>query len=89
MAGLLCPAKLRFLGGRKALGAPVPWQGREGTTWCLLPFRAGGGSLMPGRRWVMLELKTVLSSSGWGCWLCSCSVRRNSDVCLNQPGEHC
>ena len=40
---------------------------------------------MPGRRWVMLELKTVLSSggSGWGCWLCSCPLEET--LMLSEP----
>ena len=64
------PGKAEVLGRRKALVL-------------LSPGREEKGDLVPpslqSRRWFtdageMLELKTVLSNSGWGCWLCSCPL---------------
>ena len=49
----------------------LPLAGKRRETWGLLPFKEGGCSLLPGRRRVLMELKTVLSSMVWGCSLCS------------------
>ena len=58
----------------------------------LSPGREEKGDLvspsLQSRRWFtdageMLELKTVLSSTGWGCWLCSCPLEET--LMLSEP----
>ena len=47
-----------------------------------------GSPSLQSRRWFtdageMLELKTVLSSTGWGYWLCSCPLEET--LMLSEP----
>ena len=64
------PGKAEVLGRRKALVLLSPGREEKGDL--------GSPSLQSGRCFTdageMLELKTVLSRTGWGCWLCSCPL---------------
>ena len=73
------PSEAEVLGGRKALVLLSPGTGEKGDS--VSPS-------LPSRRWFtdageMLELKTVLSRTGWGCWLCSCPLEET--LMLSEP----